>query len=65
MRLKACIEWKGLQTIGMVERESTIGDKTTKETRYFMSSLQTEARVFAKAVRSHWALRITYTGAWM
>ena len=49
-------EWKGLQTIGMVERESTIGDKTTKERRYFISSLQADAKVFAKAVRSHWGV---------
>jgi predicted transposase YbfD/YdcC len=49
-------EWEGLQTIGMVERESTIGDKTTKETRYFISSLQADAKVFANAVRSHWGV---------
>lgn len=49
-------EWKGLQTIGMIERESTTGEKTTKETRYFISSLQADAKVFAKAVRSHWGV---------
>ena len=49
-------QWEGLQTIGMVERESTIADKTTKETRYFISSLKEDAKVFAKAVRSHWGI---------
>ena len=54
--LHRAIEWKGLQTIGMVERESTSGDKTTKGTRCFISSLQVNAKVFAKAVRSHWGV---------
>ena len=49
-------QWEGLQTIGMVERESIIADKTTKETRYFISSLKEDAKVFAKAVRSHWGI---------
>ncbi len=49
-------KWKGLLTIGMVQRESTIGEKTTIETRYFISSLEADAKVLAKAVRSHWGV---------
>lgn len=49
-------KWKGLQSIGMVRRESTIGDKTTVETRYFIASISANAKVFAKAVRSHWGV---------
>ena len=49
-------QWKGLQSIGMVQRESTVGDKTTIETRYFINSIQADAKMFAKAVRSHWGV---------
>jgi len=49
-------KWKGLMTIGMVQRESTMGEKTTTETRYFISSIGVDAKVFAKAVRSHWGV---------
>jgi len=47
-------KWKKLKTIGMVERESTTGDKTTKDRRYFICSIEADAATFAKAVRSHW-----------
>ena len=49
-------QWKGLKTIGMVQRESTTGNKTTVETRYFIGSIQADAKVFAGAVRSHWSV---------
>ena len=47
-----------------VERESTIGDKTTKETRYFISLLQVDAKVFQRLFVVIGALRTTYTGVW-
>jgi len=49
-------KWKKLQTIGKVVRESTIGNKTTIDTRYFIGSIESDAKVFAKAVRSHWGV---------
>lgn len=49
-------KWKKLQTIGMVERKSTIGNKTTIDIRYFIASIQADAKVFAKAVRGHWGV---------
>ena len=49
-------KWTGLQSIGMVTRESTVGDKTTTETRYFIGSIQADAKVFAKSVRGHWGV---------
>ena len=49
-------QWKGLQTIGIVisEREEK-GEKAT-QCRYYISSLQNNAELFAKAVRSHWGI---------
>ncbi|MBF0497351.1 MAG: ISAs1 family transposase [Deltaproteobacteria bacterium] len=42
--------------IGMVESERHIGDKTTVEKRYYISSMANDARMFGKAVRSHWGI---------
>ena len=33
-------DWKGLQSLAMVRSERRIGDKSTAETRYFISSLE-------------------------
>ena len=48
--------WKGLKTIGMVERECIQGETCTIERRYFINSLPPEAKRFAKAVRDHWGV---------
>jgi predicted transposase YbfD/YdcC len=49
-------QWKGLKSIGMVESERTIAEKTTLERRFYITSLQGEVDRFADAVRSHWAI---------
>ena len=49
-------KWAGLQSVGMVQRISTVGGKTTTDTRYFIASIPAEAKSFAKAVRGHWAV---------
>lgn len=48
--------WKGLSSIGMVERECHQNGKLTIEKRYFISSIAADAKVFANAVRSHWGI---------
>jgi len=48
--------WKNLRSIGMVESERHIGQKITKEVRYYITSLKGDVHVFAKAVRSHWGI---------
>jgi predicted transposase YbfD/YdcC len=48
--------WLSLCSIGMVESEQYIDGKTTSETRYFISSLTADAKIFANAVRKHWAI---------
>jgi len=48
--------WKNLNIIGMVESERCIGDKVTAETRYYISSMDNDAKGFAKAVRGHWGI---------
>lgn len=48
--------WKGLRSIGMVERECVQGDTTSVERRYFINSIAAEAKRFAHAVRGHWGV---------
>ena len=50
--------WTKLQTIAMVRRKRQIGEKTSEETHYYISSLPLSAgaKSIAKAIRSHWAV---------
>ena len=50
-------KWKGLSSFGMVEAERTVGEKTSTERRYFISSLDgNDAELFGWAVRGHWGI---------
>jgi predicted transposase YbfD/YdcC len=48
--------WKGLDSIVLVESERWVEGQTTRETRYFISSLSGEAQQLGPAVRSHWGI---------
>jgi predicted transposase YbfD/YdcC len=48
--------WAGLRSIGMIVSERRLWNKTTYEVRYYISSLTSDAKVFAIAVRSHWGI---------
>nr|WP_319492443.1 ISAs1 family transposase [uncultured Desulfobacter sp.] len=48
--------WKGLQSIGMVERERHIKDNISCETSYYLLSQNLDAEEFAKRVRAHWGI---------
>jgi predicted transposase YbfD/YdcC len=45
-----------LATIACVEADRIVGDKTTRATRYYLSSAPLSAERFARAVRAHWAI---------
>ncbi len=49
-------KWAKLTSVGMVESERHIGDKITRETRYYISSLPRDAKLFAQAARGHWGI---------
>jgi len=49
-------KWTGLQSIGMVEAQRTIGHQTSTEVRYYISSLPGDAAQFAQAIRTHWEI---------
>lgn len=49
-------KWAKLTSLGMVESQREIDGNVTVETRYFISSLPSDAKRFAAAVRGHWAV---------
>jgi predicted transposase YbfD/YdcC len=48
--------WVGLRTLAMVKAERRVGDKTSCEVRYYISSLPDQAQPVLDAVRSHWGI---------
>jgi predicted transposase YbfD/YdcC len=48
--------WVGLKSIAMVICTRIIGDKITKEVRYYISSLSSHAERILHAVRKHWSI---------
>ena len=49
-------DWKGLRTLAMIISERRMNDRVEVKTRYFISSLQMDAKTFLKAKRSHWGI---------
>lgn len=49
-------QWEDLKTIGMVESERRLGGEISRERRFFISSLDCDAKVFGNAVRKHWGI---------
>lgn len=58
--LEAKAKWKGVKSIGMVEKIMGKDDELRVERRYYISSLQTDAALFAKAVRGHWDIEVMH-----
>lgn len=48
--------WIGLRLFGMVEAERQVGDQVSVERRYYISSLDNDAKRFGEAVRGHWGI---------
>jgi predicted transposase YbfD/YdcC len=55
-KLRAADAWLDLQTIGMVESERVINGKVEQETRYYISSRDSNAQAFGTRVRGHWSI---------
>lgn len=49
-------QWPGLKTIGMVVSQRTVKDKTSTETRFYISSLPANAELICKSARLHWGI---------
>jgi predicted transposase YbfD/YdcC len=48
--------WKGLSSLVMIEAERIIDGKSTTETRYYISSLENDAKRLLQGVRAHWGI---------
>jgi len=49
-------QWNGLISVGMAESERHVDGKVSKEIRYFICSIDADAKVFGNAVRKHWSI---------
>jgi predicted transposase YbfD/YdcC len=47
-------KWMGMRSLGMVIRERTERDKSTKETVFYISSCEVDAQLLGRSVRNHW-----------
>jgi len=48
--------WAGLKTIVMVHRIRHLWNKTTSETHYYLTSLDSDAQIIGRAIRQHWQI---------
>lgn len=48
------VKWGNLQKIIMVKTKQEMKDKTTEDTRFYISSRDANAKFFSEAVRKHW-----------
>ena len=49
-------DWEGLKSIGVVESIRHIGEKISRERRYYICSTSADAERFSNAVRTHWSI---------
>ncbi len=54
--LPGITDWAGCQCVGRVTRKRIKGEKSTKETMYYITSLDFEVEQFGKSVREHWGV---------
>ena len=55
-RIRDKARWDGLKSVAKITCTRTIKEKTSKETRYFISSLKSDATEMLRVVRAHWAV---------
>ena len=49
-------DWKGLQSIAVIRAERRIGQEKTVKRRYFISSLESNAKLLLHAARTYWEI---------
>jgi predicted transposase YbfD/YdcC len=55
LRRKA--EWKGIRSIAMIESERSVaGEEPSRERRYYISSLEGDAKQLNRVIRGHWSI---------
>jgi predicted transposase YbfD/YdcC len=55
--LRRKCEWKGIRSIAMIESERSVaGQEASRERRYYISSLEADARELNRVIRGHWSI---------
>jgi predicted transposase YbfD/YdcC len=54
--LTTLADWQGVRSIGMVQAQRQQGDQTTLTRRYYISSLESDAKRLLHAARTHWEI---------
>ena len=54
--IPSCKKWPGLKSMVMVKSRREMKDKITEDTRFYMTSLDRNAKKTLDAVRQHWAI---------
>lgn len=50
-------EWKGIGSIAMIESQRSVaGQEASRERRYYISSLEADAKEMNRVIRSHWSI---------
>src|SRR5215218_9900118 len=52
-------KWAGLQSVIVVVRDRTVGDKNSCEKHYYISSRKMSAEQFLEVIRGHWSIENT------
>ncbi len=55
-------QWNGVISVRMAESKRHVNGKVSKKIRYFICSIDADAKVFGNAVRKPGALKTSYTG---
>ena len=48
--------WKGLRSVVMIESTRTMGERSSFERRYYLTSLAPDAATIAERIRGHWGI---------
>jgi len=48
--------WCGVRSVAMIESTRQIGEQSSTERRYFISSLRVDAKRLGEAIRAHWGI---------
>lgn len=55
-RFRSSANWKDLKVVIQVKRERREGEKVSKETKYYISSLAASAKYLLNRIRGHWGI---------
>jgi len=50
------LDWQGVESVGMVESERIVDGEKAVERRFYITSLEENAKQFGEAVREHWGI---------